>query len=103
MVTKQYIDIPEHGFDNPYRGIIPEVEQTFTLTINPCDVEELISTMKDIVYRIPEPAITQGSPGWVESPTACGYFLVEDTVNGLPGWATFNTLNKDFFVPQTND
>ena len=33
LVTYQDINDPTHGYSSPYRGIIPQHEQQFTLTI----------------------------------------------------------------------
>lgn len=63
MVTYQDINNPDHGFHSPYRGIVPSVEQKFTLTIHPCQVDIFSASqaMQDIIYRIPEDSMTKGT------------------------------------------
>ena len=63
MLVYQDINDANHGFASPYRGIMPSVEQKFTLTINPCPVDnyQAAPAMQDIIYRIPEASITKGT------------------------------------------
>ena len=104
MVVYQDINDAQHGFTSPYRGIMPAVEQEFTLTINPCPVDnyEATGAMQDIIYRIPEASITKGTYTFEDLPNRCGYDQTT-TVAGVPFWAVHDGTKREFIVPQTSD
>ena len=75
MVVSQDINKNGHGFHDPYRGVLDSIEAPFVITVNPCIVDNLISTvtMSDMTYRIGNPDLTQGSYFFADSPNSCGY------------------------------
>ena len=102
--TYQDIGNPNHGFTDPYRGVIPDHLHTMKVTINPCPVTDLVSAtvQPDISYRIGEAEVVLGTYSMIESPNNCGYEKTY-TVTGLPNWIIHDENAKDFRVPQTTD
>ena len=58
--------------------------------------------MQDIIYRIPDDSITQGTYVFEDKPNQCGYDQTI-TVSGVPFWAVHDDSKREFIVPKTSD
>lgn len=58
--------------------------------------------MSDILYRIGQPDITQGTYRFQDSPNACGYKQTI-TITGLPSFVTHDDQLREFTIAQSYD
>ena len=102
MVIKQDIDEPTHGFNEPYRGVVPVKLVPFTIKINPCQVEELvIEPISDINYDVGDPE-TYSEKFSVKQIPECGYQINYKVLDSQGDWFEVRSADSDLKV-QTND
>ena len=102
MVIKQDLNEPTHGFEEPYRGILPDKLVPFTLRINPCKLDEIeLEPISDLYYEVGDPDTFQKFT--VKQTPACGYKVNYSIKDGQKDWFEIGSAPDSDLKVQSTD
>lgn len=87
----------------PERGSISPISYGFRVTVNPCELHEVIAepaTVIDIEYTIADEGITFGPYSFTQSP-ACNYATTISATN--PDFIDHDELGREFTINKLDD